>query len=82
MMILFIDKPGAKYRGRLSEQTRELPVAPFYENPIELKGAGIFIERYENIGHGLSPYRMLAVYRGLRRSSELPRHFNPARLPI
>jgi len=81
MTILFLDKPSAKYRGRLSDQQRELPVAAFYENPIASKHGGLFIERYENIGHGLSPYRMLAVYRGLRRSNELPRHFNPARLP-
>jgi len=80
MTVMFIDAPGAKYQGALSEQQRELPVAPFYEHAVLYK-SGIFIEHYENIGHGLSPYRMLAVYRGLRRLGELPRHFDPQRLP-
>lgn len=84
MTILFISKPGARYHGRLEDQERELPVSPTYEHAIEYgfgrEGTRIFTETYQNIGHGLSPYRQLAVYRGLRRSDELPRHFDPNRL--
>lgn len=80
MTILFFTRPGSKYRGRLEGQERDLPVRPLYEHCIETKTGNLFTETYQNIGHGLSPYRMLAVYVGIKRSSELPRHFDPSRL--
>lgn len=49
----------------------------FYERPIAFR-SGIFIETYRvrDIDHHL----VFATYTGLRRSSELARKFNPARL--
>lgn len=75
MTVLFIG-------GRLDGQQRfNQQVAEFYEHTIQFRHGGVFIERYQNIGHGMSPLRQLARYVGLRRLNELPRHFNPARLP-
>ena len=81
MLIMFVNAPDAKYKGRILDgEIRELPVAVAYEHPIAFRH-GIFIETYKNIGHGLSPYRMIAVYQGIRRSEELARRFDPHRLP-
>lgn len=80
MQIMFCNDPKAKYKGRIPDgEIRTLPVAPVYEHAIETR-SGIFIETYRNIGHGLSQYRMMAVYQGVRRSVELPRRFDPRRL--
>lgn len=46
--------------------------------PIQFRGAGIFAEVYE-VTSIMGPF-IVATYRGLRRSRELARHFDPDRI--
>lgn len=55
-------------------------LAPMLERPIDYKRAGIFVEQYR-LATLEADGGATAVYQGLRRSNELARHFDPARLP-